>query len=135
MSPPKLPPIYRAVSASDSVKALLGDDVRFSLWGEAGYNEVLPYATWQVISGSPENYCTNTPDIDSYTLQVDIYALTGKEAEKIRDAICEAIEGLCHIVAWRTETERSDNESRPVLRRISFDCDWWIERDINFAGA
>ncbi|RMV77775.1 DUF3168 domain-containing protein, partial [Pseudomonas amygdali] len=83
-----------------------------------------PYAVWQVITGSPENYLAGRPDIDGFTLQVDVYAATGAQARAVTDAISHAIELKAYVVRWGGESK--DTETK--LYRSSFDIDWLVPR-------
>lgn len=115
------PPIFVASTLSPAVTALLGTDpTRFYPFGEAPSGTALPYAVWQVISGSPENYLAGRPDMDGWTLQIDVYADTGSSASDAARAIRDAIELKAHIVRWgQQERDRETNRFR-----ISFDVEW-----------
>lgn len=118
-------PIFPVVAGSAAVAAVLGSaPVRFWPFGEAPENSVLPYSVWQQVSGSPENYINQTPDLDSYTLQVDVYASTGSSARAAAKALRDAIEPHAHIGAWRGESREKDTK----LYRYSFDVDWMVPR-------
>tara|TARA_R110001606_G_scaffold68797_1_gene157164 strand:+ start:11139 stop:11516 length:378 start_codon:yes stop_codon:yes gene_type:complete len=122
-------PIFQAVAASAAATAFLGNSPT-RLWPfgdapeptESGY--ALPYAVWQTVSGSPENYINQVPDIDAYTIQVDVYALTGSSARATAEALRDAIEPHAHIVGWRGESREKDTK----LYRYSFDVDWLVKR-------
>ena len=119
------PPIFSVCSADPAVTALLGTSpTRLYLFGEAGQGTALPYATWQGIGGSPENYINNLPDIDSYALQVDVWASTASSARAVAQALRNAIEPNAHITSWRGESR--DTETK--LYRYSFDLTWWVNR-------
>lgn len=122
-------PIFTVVAASSAVTAVLGTNpVRFWPFGDApektesGY--ALPYAVWQTVSGSPENYINQVPDLDAYTIQVDVYGLTGSSARAAAKALRDAIEPHAHIIAWRGESREKDTK----LYRYSFDVDWFVPR-------
>lgn len=120
------PPIVKACLQSSAVTALLGTgtDMRLYSFGEAEQGVAKPYAVWQVISGSPENYLAGRPDLDSITLQVDVYATTGDSARAVRDAIRDAIELDAYITRWGDEGR--DTETKNY--RASFDVDWMVHR-------
>ena len=122
-------PIFQIVAASSAVTDLLGTaPVRFWPFGDApeptesGY--ALPYAAWQTVNGTPENYLGNAPDLDSYTLQVDVYAATGSSARAAAKALRDAIEPHAHIVAWRGESREAETK----MYRYSFDVEWHAHR-------
>lgn len=120
------PPIVQACLNSPAVTALLGVGAAMRLYsfGEAEQGVAKPYAVWQVISGSPENYLAGRPDLDSITLQVDVYATTGDSARAVRDAIRDAIELDAYITRWGDEGR--DTETKNY--RASFDVDWMVHR-------
>lgn len=120
------PPIVQACLNSPAVTALLGVGTAMRLYsfGEAEQGVAKPYAVWQVVSGSPENYLAGRPDADSVTLQVDVYASTGDRARQVRDAIRDAIELDAYITRWGAEGRDPETKSF----RASFDADWIVLR-------
>lgn len=119
------PPIFSICAADATVKSLLGvTPTRLYPFGKAPENVTRPYAVWQQITGTPENFIGDVPDIDSYTVQVDVYSLDEATARQVAQALRNAIEPSAHIVAWRGESidpETGDS-------RISFDVDFWVNR-------
>lgn len=120
------PPIVQACLNSPAVTALLGVGTAMRLYsfGEAEQGVAKPYAVWQVVSGGPENYLAGRPDLDSVTLQVDVYAITGDSARAVRDAIRDAVELDAYITRWGDEGR--DPETKNY--RASFDVDWMVHR-------
>ena len=119
------PPVFKYARASEEVTALLGSaPLRVYMFGRAPQNVAYPYAVWQVVAGSPENYITNTPDIDAFTTQIDVYARDSDEARRCGMALRDAFEPYGHVVSWRGETRDDETESF----RSGFDVDWWVDR-------
>lgn len=121
------PPIFEVCSADTSVQSLLTDDegrLQVYPFGEAPQLGARPYAVWQVVGGSPENYISQTPDIDGYTLQVDVYAVQARDAREVAQAVQAAIEPVAHVV--RHNGEWRDPETRAY--RVSFTVDWFVNR-------
>lgn len=120
------PPIVQVCLQSPAVTALLGTGTGMRLYsfGEAEQGVAKPYAVWQIVSGSPENYLAGRPDLDSVTLQVDVYAATGDSARKVRDAIRDAVELDAYVTRWGVEGR--DPETKNY--RASFDVDWVVSR-------
>lgn len=117
--------IFPTCAADPAVTALLGTSpVRLFPFGMAPAGVVKPYAVWQQVGGSPENYLTGVPDIDSTTLQVDVYATTISSAQAVAVALRDAIEPVAHVVAWRGESRDTETGNY----RVSFDVDWWTDR-------
>jgi hypothetical protein len=119
------PPIFQVAAADPGVTALLGTaPVRLYPFGEAPEGTPLPYAVWQVASGSPENYLAGRPDLDGFTLQIDVYAATGASARAVGAALRDAIELRANITRWGGESRDPETGSY----RISFDADWYVHR-------
>lgn len=116
------PPVFRTLSSNSGVTDIIG--TRVFPAGSAPQNVVAPYAVHQLITGSPENYLGDLPDIDSYTVQLDVYAQAVSSAEAAAKALRDAIEPVAHVVRWGGETK--DAESG--LYRYSFDVTWHVKR-------
>lgn len=118
-------PVFATISASSAVKALIGSSpVRLYPVGEAPQGVTLPYATYQQITGSPENYLGRLPDIDSGIVQIDVYAKTVTSARAVFAAIRDAVEPVAYLSATR-EVGR-DPDTNNV--HISMDTDWLTSR-------
>lgn len=120
------PPIFETCAADADVQTNLGTSpCRLYPFGEAPAGVSKPYAVWQMITGTPENYLNQIPDMDTYSLQVDVY---GDDVSEVRDAaqaLRDAIEPYAHIIAWRSEARDPDTRNY----RYSFDVDWFVDRE------
>jgi hypothetical protein len=121
------PPIFSLCYTDTTVQSFLGDGskLRFYPFGEAAENEQLPYATWQLVGGAPENYLGTLPDIDSLSTQVDVFAKTASEAREIAEAIRDVVEISAYVTSW-------DGESRDAATRSyrhTFTVDWFVSRN------
>ena len=83
-----------------------------------------PYGVWQRIFGSPENYLGDTPDMDSFTVQIDVYASSADSARTVAAALRDAIEPVAHITSWLGESVDPDTKNN----RFSFQADFWTPR-------
>jgi hypothetical protein len=118
-------PIFAVCAADVGVRALLGvTSHRLYPFGEAPEGVTKPYAVWQLVTGSPENYLAGRPDLDGFTLQVDVYAVTATSARAVTDAIAHAIELKANVVSWGGESK----DTATKLYRSSFDVDWLVPR-------
>ena len=118
-------PIFAVCAADAGVTALLGlSPTRLYPFGEAPEGVAKPYAVWQLVTGSPENYLAGRPDLDGYTLQVDVYGTTAASARAVTAAISAAIELQAYVTRWGGESK--DTETK--LYRSSFDIDWLVPR-------
>lgn len=124
------PPIYQKAKASAEVVALLGNEPRVYLFGEAAQGVQDPYAVWQTVSGTAENYLDSSPNIDRMTTQIDVYGKTANQVRSVAEALRNALEFSSsnidggYVVAWRGESRD------PATRRYrySFDIEWILYR-------
>lgn len=121
------PPIFPAVAASSACVALLKSGtgpLRFYQFGLAPQNVVKPYAVWQRVFGSPDNAMDQTPTLDSFSVQVDVYAGSADSARTVAAALRDAIEPEAHITSWLGESIDPDTKAN----RFTFQCDWFVQR-------
>lgn len=120
-----IPDIFNTVKNHAPATALIGTSpTRFYPAGNAPQNTQTPYATYQIISGLPENYINQTPDVDEFGLQVDIFSDKYSEVISLSTAIRDAVEPHAHITAWRG----GEREAGTMLYRYSFDVAWHVKR-------
>lgn len=118
-------PLYEACKSSAAVRNLLGGNtLRIYEFGQAPSKPVLPYVTWQQITGYPENNLSERPDHDYFSTQIDIYAATGISAQTVKTALVDAIEPVTNITSWNGE----GRDSATTNYRITFSADWFIGR-------
>lgn len=121
------PPIFAPVDGSTACRALLrasGGPTRFYQFGMAPQYPTRPYAVWQRVGGSPENYLGQVPDMDGYEVQVDVYAVTADVVRAVALAIRDAIEPVCHITAWLGESRDPETGNY----RFSFEASFMTPR-------
>lgn len=123
------PPIFSTCNVA-GVQALLktgSGPLRLYAFGSAPQDVAKPYAVWRQVFGSPENYLGDTPDMDSFGVQIDVYALPsqgGTVARDVAKALRDAIEPHAYITAWRGESR--DPETQNFV--YSFDTEWLVDR-------
>ncbi|WP_048023941.1 tail completion protein gp17 [Raoultella ornithinolytica] len=118
-------PIFSVCAASQAVKDLLGTNpIRFYPFGMQDDNTVYPYAVWQNVDGSPENYLNQRPDADRYSIQVDVYGDTDSDAIAVALALRDAIEAKAYITRWGGQSR----DPETLRYRYSFDVDWITTR-------
>lgn len=120
-------PVFDTVKDNAGVRSFFktgSGPVRVYGFGLAPPNVAKPYAVFQMVYGSPENYLGNLPDVDSYTTQIDVYddpspagaARILQAAQALRDAI----EPVAYITAWRDVSRDPETNNY----RFGFDVDW-----------
>ena len=116
------PPIFETLSANTSVTGIFGvEPVRIFPFGEADQKTKRPYAAWQIVSGSPENYLADDADIDRFTLQIDVYARDAQTARDSAKVIRNAVRNLAYATSFNGEFR--DTVTRDY--RYSFNIDWF----------
>ena len=117
-----IPPLFPLISAS--VTSLGSNPVRFYPHGQATQSTPKPYATWQIVAGTPENYLGQLPDIDAVLIQIDVWAETVTAASNAADDIRDALEPVMHMTSFgNTEKDFTTN-----LYRSRMDFSFWVER-------
>lgn len=114
------PPIFEIAKASAVVKEVLGNPPRLYLFGEAPQDVARPYAVWQQVFGSPENYLGQTPDMDSYGTQLDVYAATAAGAREGARTLRDALESVAHVTAWNGESREPDTRDYRYSFTVEF---------------
>lgn len=121
----KYPPIFQVATADPGVTALLGSNpTRLYLFGMAPEKPAGTYCVWQIINGAPDNYLAGRPDVESHTLQVDVYAASASEARAAGQALEYAIELSASISSYNGE----DLDTETGRYRYSFSVDWIVRR-------
>jgi hypothetical protein len=119
------PDVFPLLAADSDCEALLGSmPMRVYPFGEAPQHVTLPYVTWQTVAAIPENYVDCPPDIDSITVQLDVWGATQGSVAEVRDAVRNALEYDAHVVALNFEGREPDTR----LYRVSLTVDFWTER-------
>lgn len=118
-------PIFAACAGSPAVTALIGSaPVRLYPFGLQDDNVVYPYVVWQNVGGAAAMYLDKSPDVDSYSLQVDVYAKTVASSIVVAKALRDAIEPHAYITRWGQQGRDPETKSY----RYSFDVDWIVKR-------
>jgi hypothetical protein len=129
------PPAFSIAASDNSVKALLGpgtagNPVRFWAFGEAPRDAQgnpaggTPYAVWQIITGSAENYIDKIPDIDSHSIQIDCYSNSFSNSRDVAKALRDAMEPHAYVTAWNGEFR----DQPTGLYRVSFTMEFLTPR-------
>ncbi|MET4680456.1 DUF3168 domain-containing protein [Stenotrophomonas rhizophila] len=118
-------PIFEACKASAAVLALFGaNPTRVYPFGLVEKPPPRPYVVWQTIGGEPAQYLGDRPDVDGYSLQIDVYSDDPVSLLLASRAIRDAIEGQAYVTRWGDQV--MDPETK--LYRYSFDVDWLVPR-------
>jgi hypothetical protein len=117
-----IPPIFPLISAS--VTVLGSNPVRFYPHGQAPQGVTKPYALWQTVTATPENYLGQTPDVDGVLIQIDVWGDSASSVSNAADQIRGALEPHMHMTTFGN-TER---DAATQLYRYRMDFSYWVTR-------
>jgi hypothetical protein len=116
-------PLFTLCQADGEVKTRLGESpTRCYSFGHAPKDTALPYAVWQVVSGSPYNQLADNASTDSYTTQVDVYGETDSDALLAAKAIISATSEEAYVLSYNSNGR--DNKTGDYY--YSFDLGWIV---------
>lgn len=119
------PIIFPTAAASAGVVAFFGPNpVRLYDFDEARQNTPKPYAVYRDVTGSPENYLGNLPDMDRYLTQIDVFADTKAAARQGAELLRDALEPTMYVTNWRGGQRDPDTNNF----RYSFDVESYTPR-------
>ncbi|EMB7125462.1 DUF3168 domain-containing protein [Acinetobacter baumannii] len=116
-------PIFRILNANSKIKALLGEDLKV-------YEDVAPsgieppYAVWQIITASSENYLDSQAKLDHVMYQVIVYDTDVIRATAIRAAIRSVLGDHSYIL----NSMINGKETQTKLFSRGFDANWFVKR-------
>lgn len=118
------PPLFNTLKNVAAVKAVLGTSIRVYPHGRNPPKDsplyAVPYAVFQIITGTPENYIDCLPDADDFVVQVDCYGATVDSATDAARVIRDAVEPVAYVSRWGGQFQDPDTS----LFRYSMDLDW-----------
>lgn len=117
-----IPPLFPLISAS--VTALGSNPVRFYPHGQATQQTLKPYATWQTVTATPENYLGQRPDVDDALIQIDVWGTTASEVSNAADQIRDALEPRMHMTSFGDTVK----DATTALYRYRMDFSYWVPR-------
>lgn len=119
------PPAFALAFASSAVKAIFGTTpCRIYPFGEAPAGVAKPYAVWQSITISPENYLGTAPNIDAMSVQIDVYADTAASARSGAQSLRDVYQVAHYVTAMR----EFPKEAETNLYRYQLEVDFWTSR-------
>ena len=109
--------LFPLIKNSPECAALLGTNpVRFFEFGSAPQLETLPYATFQLINGTPYNKLSGPAEADQITFQIDAWAKTASELKAVANAIRQAIENDGYIAFFNSGRDDESGLYRSTTR-------------------
>jgi len=116
-------PFFTICAGDDGVKAIFGElPTRIYPYGQADEGVTRPYATWQVISGNPENYLADASNLDDYQIQVNVYAESDTTVIAGANAIMQAIQEHAYVLNYNGD----GRDAQTSDFYFSFDVGWIV---------
>jgi hypothetical protein len=121
-----IPPIFATLSVAAPVTALIGsgNSCRCYPSGFAPQGTLIPYVTYQTISGLPLNKLTQGSFCDTMRAQVDCWGATGAAALALAQVVRTALEpvGMC------VSLNLNDRDDETRTYRYSMDFEFIVNR-------
>lgn len=119
------PPLFELLVADAGITAVFGTLPTRIYPIEAPGNVSKPYAVFQTIFGSPENNLNERPNIDFWSIQIDVFSDDIGQLRDAAEAMRDALELHAHITSW-------DGDSRDFATKLfkySFTVEFWHNRE------
>ncbi len=94
-----VPLIQSLLEGDPTVRQQLGDPVRLFL-GSAPQNTPLPYATWEVVGGSPTAMLSEPPPADGWRVRMTVWGEVLSQANDVAVAIRDVVERVGSIESY-----------------------------------
>lgn len=120
------PPFFETVVADAGVQGIFGSAPTRVFPIEAPPGVQYPYSVFTTIFGAPENNLGQTPDIDQWVVQVEVYADSIADLRSAGEALRDALEEVAHITTWNGE----ERDFRTKAFLYSFTVEFWTNREI-----
>lgn len=117
-----LPDIFQILSNNVTVQNLISS--RVYRHGEAPQGVALPYITWHVITGLPENNLSSVPDMDKLSIHIDNWSETDTGIVELAKAVRDAIEPYAHMI----DIPVNERDEKTKNYRIGLEFDWFLGR-------
>lgn len=116
-----IPNIFAMLNVA-AVNAFVGSRIYGA--GHAGDDPEYPYVTWQILSGQPQKYLGEVPDIDNARVQINVFARSEQSARETATAVRDVMDTEGYQVLL------IGPEHDPVTKstRIQMDYSVWTER-------
>ncbi|WP_239515671.1 tail completion protein gp17 [Stenotrophomonas maltophilia] len=94
-----VPMIQSLLQDAAAVRQVLGDPIR--LWpGVAPQDAALPYATWEVVGGSPTAMLSEAPPADGWRVRMTVWGKTLTQTNGVAVAIRDVVERVGSVESY-----------------------------------
>ncbi|MBB5530855.1 hypothetical protein GGD72_001633 [Stenotrophomonas maltophilia] len=112
-----VPLIQSLLQDAATVRQVLGDPVR--LWpSSAPQDAALPYATWEVVGGSPTAMLSEPPPADGWRVRLSVWGESLSQANGVAVAIRDVVERVGSVESYNPTPDSDDTDAFG----ISFDA-------------
>lgn len=112
-----VPLIQSLLQGDAGVRQVLGDPIR--VWpGTAPQDTALPYATWEVVGGSPTAMLSEPPPADGWRVRLTVWGDSLTQANGAAVAIRDVVEGVGSIESYNPTPDSDGTDAMG----ISFDA-------------
>ena len=94
-----VPLIQSLLEGDPTVQQQLGDPVRLFL-GSAPQDTPLPYATWEVVNGSPTAMLSDPPPADGWRVRMTVWGEVLSQANSVAVAIRDVVERVGSVESY-----------------------------------
>lgn len=104
-------PLIQSLLENDpTVRQQLGDPARLFL-GSAPQNTPLPYATWEVVNGSPTAMLSDPPPADGWRVRMTVWGEVLSQANGVAVAIRDVVERVGSIESYNPTPESDGTDA------------------------
>lgn len=115
-----IPNLFNVLKNVTAVTNIFGTNpLKIYRWGEAPQKTVYPYAVYIGTGAAPQNTQDKPPQVDSVSVQIDVFAEKASDVEAGAVAIRDALEVNNHMISFSSPLR--DNETKAFRIRMDFD--------------
>lgn len=102
-----VPLIQELLQGDEAVRRLFGDPVRV-FPSTAPQETALPYATWDVVGGSPTKLLSERPPADGWRVRLTVWGKSTSKANAAAVAVRDAVETVGSIESYNPPPDDDD---------------------------
>lgn len=122
------PPVFAKLKANNAVKAIVGTNPPH-IWRKRIPDSVarpirIPYITWFVVVGVPEESLEIIAPLDRVMVQVDCFHTTDSGVQALAQAARDALEPFAVMTGMPVDEKEAETE----LHHVALQFDWFVGR-------
>lgn len=116
------PPVFELLSADSVVAGYV--DARIYPHGRAPQRVAVPYVTWDVMGGAPENNLDGLPPCDSYVVRVRVWSDDPVGIYAIGQAVRDCLEAEAHM----EDVPMTGRDEETLRNFLAMEFRFWVDR-------